>query len=654
MANKGFTGTQKHYLEGLASGLRLAQQAARAPQGSPVHELAALWRSRLARERGRADAAPVTSTAGSAVAAPSAAHPDHALVEAQDRFLRAGQRLSIEEKIKRQSPPEDLWERMQELARERRFPEAEESFLFKYHGLFYGSPLEEAFMCRLRFAAGRIKAHQLRGVADLAEQHAAAVLQLTTRSNIQLRGIAAESTIDVLTGLMDLGIITRGAGADGVRNVLASPTGGIDRRELIDATVLARDAHHRVLFTRGLQALPRKFTVAFDGGGAISALPETSDLGFKAVLVPERAGVRAGVYFRMLIGGATSHKRYARDAGVIIPPERAVDVLEQVLRLYIEQGDRTNRRRARLLYLVETWGMPRFMAELTARLERLEARAPAVSPSANGAAPEWAMCPPLIALELERCQLPEPPDPFAHIGFHNQKPRGKSYVGVVVPKGQLSVEQARGLAAIAEDFGSGELRLTPYQNMLIVGLSDTQLHRVKEALERLSLTWTASAFRSGLIACTGSTGCRFAAADVKARGEELVRALEEQFQLEQPLSIHLSGCHHACAQHTIADIGLLALHARTRDGAEESYQLWLGGQAPQRASFAREFASNVPASEVPRLIQRVMAAYIDKRRPEESFREFIGRVAPLELRRWTGERRGNGAWHAVSAGASDD
>jgi ferredoxin-nitrite reductase len=563
--------------------------------------------------------------------------------DAQNRYLRAGQRLSPEERAKRRQPPHELWARMERLARERRFPLGDDRFLYKFHGLFYVSPAEEAFMCRLRFAGGRVQAHQLRGVAELAARFGQPIVQLTARSNLQLRGIGAEAGLDVLSGLLELGIFNQGSGGDGVRNVGASPTAGFDRRELIDTLPLAKKAQHRILSDRTLQALPRKFTLAFDGGGAVSALAEACDLGFRAVTVPPGEAVAPGVYFRLLLGGATSHARYGRDAGVVVAPDQCLGVLEQVLHLYVEHGDRTNRRRARLAYLLETWGMPRFVAELQARLRRVQESRVQDGPVQQGpvqqgpGATEPAL--PLPELALERCQLPAPPDPFAHVGFHNQKPRGYSYVGVVPRAAQLSLEQARGLADIADEQGSGELRLTPHQNLLIPGLKDTQLHKVKEALERLGLAWTASAFRSRLVACTGSPGCPFAMADAKRRGEELVRHLEASNPLEQPLSIHISACHHACAQHTTADIGLLAMHDPTAPAeSAERYQLWLGGELSDTAHFGRQYAASVPAAELPRLVQEVVDAYLTDRLPDETFREFVVRVPPLHEGRWSRER----------------
>jgi ferredoxin-nitrite reductase len=647
MANKGFTGTQKQYLEGLASGLRVARGTTRsilaevrsrfapgALAGAPAAPvLASPLLAAVSREpaSGLPDSAAMQHmpSLSAPLPPPEPLHPDQAMWEAQNRYLRAGKRLSPEEGAKRRQPPHELWARMERLGRERRFPLGDDRFLYKFHGLFYVSPAEEAFMCRLRFAGGRVQAHQLRGVAELAARFGQPIVQLTARSNLQLRGIGAEAALDVLSGLFELGIFNQGSGGDGVRNVAASPTAGFDRRELIDTLPIARKAQHRILNDRTLQALPRKFTLAFDGGGAVSALAEACDLGFRAITVPPGEAVAPGVYFRLLLGGATSHARYGRDAGVVVAPDQCLDVLEQVLHLYVEHGDRTNRRRARLAYLLETWGMPRFVAELQARLGRVaEGRVAAV----GGALP-------LPELVIERCQLPAPPDPFGHVGFHNQKPRGYSYVGVVLDAGQLSVEQARGLADIADEQGSGELRLTPHQNVLIPGLKDTQLHKAKEALEKLGLAWAASAFRSRLVACTGSPGCRFAMGDAKRRGEQLVRHLEGSNKHQPPLSIHISGCHHACAQHTTADIGLLA----TRDPAApaeaaERYQVWLGGELSDTAHFGRQYAASVPAAEVSRVVQQVVDAYLTSRLPDETFREFVGRVPPQHLERWSHER----------------
>jgi ferredoxin-nitrite reductase len=267
------------------------------------------------------------------------------------------------------------------------------------------------------------------------------------------------------------------------------------------------------------------------------------------------------------------------------------------------------------LYLLESWGVERFLRELERRLQ-------ARLPNAN-VLPRW----PLAA-----CEQPPAPDPAAHIGFHNQKPRGKSYVGVVLADGLLSVARARGLASIASDYGTGELRLTPQQNLLVLGLPDTQIHRVKEALSELGLSWSASAIRAGLLACTGSVGCPLAAGDVKRRADELAQHLESRFTFEQPLTIRISGCHHGCAEHGIADIGLLALRGAAGVRDAEVYQLFLGGEPNDSLRFGKELASGVPAADVPEVVQGVVASYFEQRQGQESFREFVGRLSPGDLR----------------------
>src|SRR5215213_4663883 len=175
-------------------------------------------------------------------------------------------------------------------------------------------------MCRLRLPAGIVTSHQLRGLADIAQDHAGGYADVTTRANLQLREIGPRNTVPLLMGLADLGIIPRGSGADNIRNVTASPTAGIDPRELIDTRPHARELHHHILHHREMYGLPRKFNIAFDGGGAVSALEDTNDVGFTAVRVGEGKAVPPGVYFRLTLGGITGHKDFARDTGVLLTP----------------------------------------------------------------------------------------------------------------------------------------------------------------------------------------------------------------------------------------------------------------------------------------------------------------------------------------------
>jgi ferredoxin-nitrite reductase len=611
---RGFSDTQKLYLEGLASGLR-AQLSKSGPHRNggpglaPVDGTAASALAPLLLSTARAEARDVGF--------------EQARRAARARLTEERQRPCAEDRAKDQLEPDEMWGRMSRMAKAGQVPTGEDLFRYKYHGLFYTAPTEDAFMCRLRFPAGFVSAHQLAGVADLADAFARPELQLTTRSNLQLRGIAPSSTMEILTRLYELGVQNRGAGADGVRNVLASPTAGFDRQELIDARPLAREAHHFLLACRHMHALPRKFLVAFDGGGTVGVAPETSDLGFRAVYVHGRAKrpgeegeLPEGVYFRLLLGGSPSHGRFARDAGVVVAPEHCLAVLESVLQIYMEFGDRTNRRRARLVYLLESWGLQRFMQEVASRLDFA-----------------------LPAVALEDCTIAAP-RPLAHLGFHNQKPRGLSYVGVFVKDGVLSTQQARGLARIAGEFGNGELSLTRWHSVIIPHLKDTQIHRVKDALVALGLSWSASKLQSGLVACTGSAGCKFGLADTKSSARYLVGELEQRLKLDAPLHLHISGCHHGCAQQLTADIGLLASsNGADTAGKGPAYDVSIGGRDGPNPTAARVFAQRVATEELPALLAELLDVYSERRLPEESFHDFVGRVPAADLRRWS-RRRG--------------
>jgi ferredoxin-nitrite reductase len=620
MSNKGFSETQKLYLEGLASGLKAQLKKGGTPGAVGVTTLHAL-------------PAPVVASTVRAEARDVGF--EQARRAARDRLGEARQRPSPEERAKEQLEPDEMWGRMVRMAKAGQVPTGEDLFRYKFHGLFYTAPTEDAFMCRLRFPAGFVSAHQLAGIADLADAHARPELQLTTRSNVQLRGIAPTSTMDVLTRLYELGVHNRGAGADGVRNVLASPTAGFDRQELFDCRPLAREAHHYLLACRHLHALPRKFLVAFDGGGTVGVAPETGDLGFRAVLVPSKEGapgeLPASVFFRLLLGGSPSHGRLGRDAGVLVAPEHCLAVLESVLQIYMEHGDRTNRRRARLVYLLESWGMQRFMEELGRRLD-FE----------------------LPVLPIGECTVAAPRD-LAHLGFHNQKPRGFSYVGVFVKDGVLTTQQARGLARIASELGRGELSLTRWHSVIIPHLKDTQIHRVKDALSALGLSWTASKLQSGLVACTGSAGCKFGLVDTKHGARELTRQLEQRLKLDAPLHLHISGCHRGCAQQLTADIGLLASsNGGDTAGKGPAYDVSIGGRDGPNATAARVFAQRVATADLPDLLTELLEVYGERRLPEESFHDFVGRIPASDLRRWAASRRAQLRRRAHAEGSPAD
>jgi len=275
-----------------------------------------------------------------------------------------------QERWKHEEHPLDGWDRILAHAEADKLPDEENTFRFRNFGMFFVGPAQNSFMLRCRIPAGELASAQLAGLADIAEEFANGKAAVTTRSNLQIREIAPRNLVNVLTRLQSLGLTARGSGVDNVRNITASPTAGFDPQELIDTRPFAHALHHYILNHREFYNLPRKFNVAFEGGGAVDTVADTNDIGFMAVRVAEGAGsaVEAGTYFRVELCGITGHKQLASDCGIVIKPNEAVAVAAAMLRVFIENGDRTDRKKARLKYLVDKWGVEKFLAETQKKL----------------------------------------------------------------------------------------------------------------------------------------------------------------------------------------------------------------------------------------------------------------------------------------------
>jgi ferredoxin-nitrite reductase len=540
----------------------------------------------------------------SPVAAPAVPDLSDINRAAQDRTVAAGGKLTPEEEAKRKQHPLDRFDEIGATAAAGKFPRGIEVFLAKFHGLFYVAPAQDAFMCRLRIPGGILNAHQMRGIAAIADDLAGGYADITTRANLQLREIPAANAPEMLLRLAEIGLTSRGAGADNIRNITGSPTAGIDPQELIDTRPYCRAVHHFILYHRELYGLPRKFNIAFDGGGRVAVLEDTNDIALSAVRVADGFGVAPGVYFLLGLGGITGHRDFARPTGVIVPPDDAVRVCNAVLRAFIAHGDRTDRTKARLKYVLDRMGMAGFLAEV-----------------------EKEFGAPLRHVEAAAI-LPRPPqDKHGHIGVHSQKQAGLNYVGVVCPVGRLTSDRLRGLAEIADQYGSGTLRLTVWQNLLISDIPDARLDAVLDAIVALGLDWQASKLRGGLVACTGNAGCKFSASDTKRHAAALVDWLEPRIRLDQPINIHLTGCHHSCAQHYVADIGLLATKIEHGDDMVEGYDLLVGGGAGAEQKLGRLVRPKVVFEDLPAIVLSLLQAWQSERvTADETFQAFTARL----------------------------
>ena len=280
-----------------------------------------------------------------------------------------------------------------------------------------------------------------------------------------------------------------------------------------------------------------------------------------------------------------------------------------MLRVFGEHGDRTDRKKSRLCYALDRLGEAGFLELVQAKLAF-----------------------PLRFVPPKRLSPRPPADKHGHVGVHAQRQPGLSSIGIAIPVGRMSTVQMHSLASIADAFGSGELRVTVWQNVIVPDVPSARVDEAAAAVEAAGFATSASRVAGCVVACTGNKGCRYAASDTKGQAIELARHLDERIVLDSPINIHLTGCPHSCAQHYVADIGLLGAQVPQGDGSVEGYHVYVDGGVEQEQGLGREFARNVPFASVPGLVERLLSAYVERRAPGESFVAFARRHEVPALR----------------------
>lgn len=516
-----------------------------------------------------------------------------------------------EERIKRELHPLDATENLVMNARGNAAPEPEDAFRFKWNGLFWLSPMKDSYMCRMRIPGGWITSHQLRETASIARDLTTGYIQITTRNNLQIRLIQPKDCPEVLRRIQACGLHSRGAGGDNIRNITTNPTAGIDPFELFDTTALVNELATIIVSSREFYDLPRKFNIAFDGGGLVSSVEDTNDIGCSAVeILPNEEGIVPGVWFRLCLGGVTGHQTFASDAGVLVTPSQLNQVILSILRVFIRDGDRTNRKKARLKYILEEIGIPAFVEQVEALLKFKLLRLPP--------------------------GIHEKPRSFSqqshgHVGVFPQKQPGLFYIGASVPVGQLTAKQLERIAYLADTFGTGEVRLTVWQNFIIPNVSESFVPSVCKELKKLGFDTNQSNLRSGFVACTGNRYCKFAASDTKGHAIAMMDYLDRRVKLDQPINVHFTGCAHSCAQHFMGDIGLLGTKVKLQGESVEGYHITVGGGFGENRKVGRQIFSNISFNSLGTTLEAMMKGYLRMREGKESFHQFCNRHSVGQL-----------------------
>ncbi len=494
--------------------------------------------------------------------------------------------ITREEQLKREENPLDIWDRLVGYARQDQAPQVGDIFRFKFHGLFYVAPAQDSLMLRVRIPANAMTSMQMRTLAGIASELGGGYGDLTTRGNIQIRGIAPRHSVEVLMRLSESGLTSRGSGADNVRNITSSPLSGIDPTELIDTRPMARALQFYLLNNRDLFGLPRKFNVSFDGAGRLSVASETNDIGFIATRVTSTGDIAPGVYFRVLLGGITGHLRFATDCGLLVAPQECVAVAAAMLRVFAEHGDRTDRKKARLCYLLDRVGTEKFLELVQAKLNFQ-----------------------LRFLGAEHCSPRQAVEKHGHVGINRQAQPDLHSVGIVVPVGRMSAEQMVALAALADSCGNGELRPTVWQNIMLPNVPHVQVPKAVRMISAMGYDVSATAIGGCVVACTGNAGCRFSASDTKqhalaactASGAARRARHSDQHPLDRlPQFLCATSC---CRHRPTGNCGALSFRIgggisriyrrRGRTGARPGARICPKRPLPSAAGAARKAASGL-------------------------------------------------------------
>ncbi|MBM9468307.1 nitrite/sulfite reductase [Nakamurella leprariae] len=460
------------------------------------------------------------------------------------------------------------------------------------------------FMLRIRVDGGLLTTEQLRTIGTVSSRYARDSADLTDRQNVQLHWVRIEDVPDIWAAVEGVGLTTAEACGDTPRVILGSPVAGIAADEIIDGTPAIREIVRRFVGTEEFSNLPRKFKTAISGSPRQDVAHEIHDVAFVGVVHPEH-----GPGFDLWVGGGLStNPMLAQRLGAWVPLSEVPDVWAGVVSIFRDFGYRRLRNRARLKFLVADWGVRRFREVLEQEyLHRPLLDGPAPVP-ATGARD--------------------------HVGVHPQRD-GRWYVGVNPTVGRVSGTVLTRLADLAEAHGSGRLRLTSDQGLVLLDIAADKLDSLTAGLAELGLSTTPSTFRRNMMACTGLEFCKLAIVETKARGIALVDELESRLgDLDVPLTINLNGCPNACARTQIADIGLKGMIVTTPAGEQvEGFQVHLGGGLGLDAGFGRKLrGQKLAGDDVADYVERVVRSFQAEREPGERFAQWVQRADETALR----------------------
>nr|WP_246061287.1 nitrite/sulfite reductase [Lapillicoccus jejuensis] len=464
---------------------------------------------------------------------------------------------------------------------------------------------DEYFMLRIRSDGGQLSGEQLRTIAEVSTQFARDTADVTDRQNIQLHWIRVEDVPEIWERLEAVRLMTTEACGDTPRVILGSPVAGIAADEIIDGTPALEAIRDRWIGDPEFSNLPRKFKTAISGHPSLDIAHEANDISFVGVVHPEH-----GPGFDVWVGGGLStNPIFAQRLGAWVPLEEVPEVWKGVVSIFRDHGYRRLRNKARLKFLLADWGPERFRRVLE---EEYLGR-----PLVDGP-------PPAHPADRRR----------DHVGVHKQKD-GRVWVGVAPVAGRVSGTVLGRLADLATEHGSGRVRLTAQQKLLVLDVDPASVDQLVAGLAEIGLSADPSEFRRGVLACTGIEFCKLAIVETKATARRTVEELERRLPgFDAPFTLHVNGCPNSCARFQVADVGLKGIVMSDEQGHDvEGFQVHVGGAIGVDAQLARKTRQlRVTSAELPDYVERLATRYLDQRDEGESFALWARRVPEEELR----------------------
>ncbi len=457
----------------------------------------------------------------------------------------------------------------------------------KWLGVFFRKSTPGRFMVRMRIPNGLLNSAQMRVLASIVEkcgEHG--VADITTRQNIQMRGILIEDIPEMFAKFRSVGLTSVQSAMDNIRNITGSPVAGIDANELYDTRELAIQVQN-LLTNNGegnpaFTNLPRKFNIAIAGCRDNSTHAEINDLAF----VPAyKEDTKETFGFNVLVGGFFSAKRIAAaiPLNVWVSPEDVVTLCEALLIVFRDRGLRDSRQKSRLMFLIDEWGIEKFRSEVEKQMGK------SLEPAALKDEIEW--------------------EKRDHIGVHPQKQAGLNYVGLQIPVGRMYAPDMYEFARLAETYGNGDMRLTVEQNLLITHVSDQQVSALLQEPLLQKFPAEPDNLMRGLVSCTGNQFCPVAIVETKNRSLALTKQLAEDYDLPKVVRIHWSGCPNSCAQPQVADIGFTGCKARKNGKVVDGVDIYMGGTVGKDAHLGTCVMEKVPCEDLREVIGKLLVQH---------------------------------------------